>query len=171
MKKNILTIIVIALCFVNVALTATVIFTVVPAVSKSNALITQVASIIDLELESPLPKSDVAITDMEAVALENSELTINLKSVEGELKDPYAVIDQVTVYLNKKGDDYKTLSEGIAGYGATITEVVSATFSEYTKDEVQNNRDLVKQEVLENLHIKFGSTTITDISFKNLRLQ
>lgn len=118
-----------------------------------------------------MPKSDVAITDMEAVALENSELTINLKSVEGELKDPYAVIDQVTVYLNKKGDDYKTLSEGIAGYGATITEVVSTTFSEYTKDEVQNNRDLVKQEVLENLHIKFGSTTITDISFKNLRLQ
>ena len=78
MKKNILTIIVIALCFVNVALTATVIFTVVPAVSKSNALITQVASIIDLELESPLPKSDVAITDMEAVALENSELTIKI---------------------------------------------------------------------------------------------
>ena len=162
MKKNILTIIVIALCFVNVALTATVIFTVVPAVSKSNALITQVASIIDLELESPLPKSDVAITDMEAVALENSELTINLKSVEGELKDPYAVIDQVTVYLNKKGDDYKTLSEGIAGYGATITEVVSTTFSEYTKDEVQNNIYLVKQEVLDNLHIKFVSTTITD---------
>jgi len=172
MKKNMLTIVVIAVCVLNLVLSAVVVFTVIPTANKTNALISQVASIIDLELESPNPKYEVVMTDLQAVTLSGT-LTINLKSVEGQLKDPFVVIDEVTVYLNKKGEDYDDLmgESGITTYGTTIQEIVTDTFSKYTKDEVQNNRDLIKQEILQNIHGRFGTTTISDISFKNLRLQ
>ena len=51
MRKNLLSIIVIALCAINVIFSAVLVFAVVPASMKTNQLVTQVASIIDLELE------------------------------------------------------------------------------------------------------------------------
>ncbi|MBP5305840.1 MAG: flagellar basal body-associated protein FliL, partial [Lachnospiraceae bacterium] len=88
MKKNMLTIVVIALCILNLALTAMVVFSVVPTVKATNNLISQVASIIDLELESPDPKYTVSMSDLTAVEFEGT-LTINLKKVEGEKNDPF----------------------------------------------------------------------------------
>jgi len=175
MKKNMLTIVVIALCFMNLVLTALVVFTIIPTANKTNALISQVASIIDLELESPLPQQSVAMTDLEAVSIAGT-LTINLKAVPGQSKDPFAVIDEVTVYLNKSGDDYgsfktKDGAGGLLDYGTLIQEMINDTFSVYTKDEVQNNREAIKEEVLTKIQERFGTRTIADISFKNLRLQ
>ena len=52
MKKNIFTIIVIALCVVNLVLTSVMLFVMLPAFSSMNKVITQVATILNLELES-----------------------------------------------------------------------------------------------------------------------
>lgn len=175
MKKNMLTIIVIALCIINLALSAVVVFTVVPTSNKTNALISQVASVIDLELESPDPKYTISMTDLDVVSISGT-LMINLKGTEGQKQDPFAIIDEVTIYLNKKAEDYSTYqlvdgAGGILSYSTTIQEIITDTVSRYTKDEVQNNRDMVKQEVLSKIQERFGTTTIADISFKNLRLQ
>ena len=49
MKKNILTVVVIALCLINLALSAVVVFSIVPMANRTNDLIAQVASVINLE--------------------------------------------------------------------------------------------------------------------------
>jgi len=171
MKKNMLTIVVIALCILNLVLTAIVVFSVVPTVNATNNLISQVASIIDLELESPNPINQVSMSDLTAVPFD-STLTINLKKVEGEKNDPFAIIDSVSVYLNKNGEDYVDLSTNLAAnYATTISEIVTDNFAKYTKDEAQNNRDLIKEEILKQLQNRFETQTISDISFKNLRFQ
>ncbi|MCR4779093.1 MAG: hypothetical protein K5858_09625 [Lachnospiraceae bacterium] len=170
MKKNMLTVVVIALCILNLALTAMVVFSVVPTVKATNNLISQVASIIDLELESPDPKYTVSMSDLTAVEFAGT-LTINLKKVEGEKNDPFAIIDSVTVYLNSKGEDYADLNTNLANYSTTISEIVTDNFAKYTKDEAQNNRDLIKDEILKQLQKRFETQTIADISFKNLRFQ
>lgn len=170
MKKNMLTIVVIALCFINVVLSAVMVFTVIPTANRTNELVSQVMGIIDLELESPEAKEEVSMTDLEGIAF-TKILTINLKSVEGQKKDPFAVIDGATVYLNKKGEGYSSLKESLANYEATISEIITNTFSKYTKDEVQNNRDSIKDEVLKALQDRFATTTIADVSFENLRVQ
>ena len=170
MKKNILTVVVIALCILNLALTAMVVFSVVPTVKATNNLISQVASIIDLELESPDPKYVVSMSDLTAVEFTDT-LTINLKRVEGEKNDPFAIIDSVSVYLNKNGDEYADLSTNLVNYSTTISEIVTDNFARYTKDEAQNNRDIIKEEILKQLQKRFETQTISDISFKNLRFQ
>ena len=50
MKKNIFSVIITALTVVNVVLTAILFFVMMPTFNKTNKLITQVASILDLEI-------------------------------------------------------------------------------------------------------------------------
>lgn len=170
MKRNMLTVIAIALSLVNLILTGVLVFSIVPTAKATNNLIANVASIIDLELESEKAKESIPMSDLEVVTFENGA-QINLKSVPGDKVDHYAVIDKISVYLNKKADDFKDLNESIKTYETTISELVSTGFSQYTKEEVQNNRESIKESVLKRIQEKFGTQTIVDISFKNLRLQ
>lgn len=49
MKKNILTIIIMALTVINVILTAVVLFSAVPAMNRTNNLIKKITEVVDLE--------------------------------------------------------------------------------------------------------------------------
>ena len=175
MKKKMRTIVAIALSFVNLILTAVIMFSVVSSAKATNTLVSNIASIIDLELESNTTNNKVPIGDMDVVTFDKS-LQINLKG-SGDGKDHYAVIDQISLYLIKTEDDYKTISENMknsdtkSGYESTIDEIVGNQFSQYTKEEVQNNREAIKAAALKAVQEKFGTQTIAELAFKNLRLQ
>ena len=62
MKKNIFTIIIMALSCINVILTAVVVFTMVPAMNRTNNLVSQISQMVDLELEAS-EKDKNAATD------------------------------------------------------------------------------------------------------------
>ena len=88
MKKNILTIVILALCLINMVLTSVMIFTIVPTSNKTNRLISQISSVIDLELESPEQAEEeeqIPVTEIETYKVANGEeggaLTINLKQI------------------------------------------------------------------------------------------
>ena len=51
MKKNLISVLILTLVLANLVLTAILVFTVIPQTKKSNALIDEVCSAIDLELE------------------------------------------------------------------------------------------------------------------------
>ena len=51
MKKNILTIVIMASTLLNLILTIVIVFSVVPAMNKTGKLVDKVASVIDLEIE------------------------------------------------------------------------------------------------------------------------
>ena len=53
MKKNILTIIIMAATLINVVLSVVLVFAVMPAMNKTSALVDKVSSVIDLEIEDP----------------------------------------------------------------------------------------------------------------------
>ena len=52
MKKNLFSIIIIALLVMNLVLTGVLVFSIIPASKKTNELVSKVCSAIDLELES-----------------------------------------------------------------------------------------------------------------------
>ena len=58
MKKNIFTIIIMALAVINVILTAVIVFTTVPAMNRTNNLVKQISQMVDLELESSEKNDD-----------------------------------------------------------------------------------------------------------------
>ena len=84
MKKNIFSVIITVLTVVNVVLTAIMFFVMVPTFNKTNNLITQVASVLNLELDGDSDAkgdADYSISDLEDTTVTfDAQQTINLKT-------------------------------------------------------------------------------------------
>ena len=61
MKKNLMSVLILALVVANLILTAILMISVVPQTKKANELVTKVCSAIDLELEGGKEKSAIDI--------------------------------------------------------------------------------------------------------------
>ena len=165
MKKNMFTVIIMAITMINTVLLAVLIFAIVPTANKTMKLIDKVNSIVDLELESPEGKAkEIAVSDIATYNIED-KLTINLKSDDGE--SHYAVL-KVSISMNSKAEDYTVLSEKIADNELAIKEIVSDEFGKYTKDEVKPNKDLIKDQIIIRLQEYFKSDFIINVSFGDL---
>lgn len=165
MKKNLMSVLIMALVFVNVVLSAIIMITLVPATKQSNKLITDVCSAIDLELESGkvYNVSTVPIDQIETFSLNGGEpMTCNLKdSTDGEL---HFAAGEVSISMNKEDDDYATLQPLVATQENLIKEIVSDTFGEYTYEEARADIDAIKEEMLEKVQELFDSDFIIAVN-------
>lgn len=165
MKKNIITIIILAMCLINIILSAVLIFVIVPTANKSIALTNKVAQIIDLELESP----DNAITNLGVSDIENYLIDERLTCILAKSgdKDQYAVL-YLSLSLNKTHDDYGDLQPYISEYENNIKEIVSDEFGKYTKDEAKEMKDKIREQVTIRIQELFQSDFIINVSFGNI---
>lgn len=154
MKKNMLTVIILALCLVNTILTALVVFVVVPTSQRTDKLISQVASIINLELEGD-SASQIDIASIESYKIEEAK-TMNLKTSENG-KEHYAVMDYVSISINMESEDYEKLQPLLATQNSAIMDIVDSVMSQYTYEDAINNREQMKEEILHELKRHFGS--------------
>ncbi len=92
MRKNLISVIILAICIVNLVLNALLVFVFVPATKKTDKLVTEIAAILNLELEKNANGEPVGpnIKDAKTYALEEPT-TINLKE-DGTATNSYAVI-------------------------------------------------------------------------------
>lgn len=167
MRKNILTIIIMAITLINTILTAVLIFVIVPTSNKTNQLVTKVASIVDLELESPEGKEpELSISDIKSYEIPE-KLTIKLKGNSGNSN--YAVLF-VSLSMNSKHKDYTDYSTKLEENENAIKEIVTEEFEKYTKDEIPNNKQAIKEKVLTRIQDLFQSDFIFSVTFGNLIL-
>ncbi len=167
MKKNILTIIIMAITLINTILTAVLIFVIVPTSNKTNQIVTKVASIVDLELESPdAEKEEISLSDMASYEIPD-KLTINLKS--NDKIERYAVL-YVSLTMNTKHKDYETYKEKLAENENAIMEIVTEEFEKYTKDEIPLKKNEIREQVRIRIQDHFQSDFIINVSFGNLIL-
>ena len=160
MKKNMLAIIILAATLVNIALTALMVFTVVPKAQRTDALIQKICSVIELELEDPnaADYAEIPFEDRETYNLAN-KMTINLKRAEGESKSPYAQIE-VTLMLNKKAKSYETIQPLLVNYENIIRNIVSEEVSKYTTYELDGNKEAIQKMIQTRLCSEFGDTDL-----------
>ena len=151
MKKNLITVIILALVLANLILTAILVFTIIPQTKKSNQLIDQVCSAINLELQSG----------------ENTPAT-------PEVPIDYAVFS-VSLSLNTKSDGYKTYggSEGLAAKVTIIQSEINTIVNGYTLDEFNaNGYQNVKDDILKTLQDMFGgSDFIVGVNFSSVQTE
>lgn len=175
MKKNILTIIIMALTVINVILTAVVLFSTVPAMNRTNNLIKKVTEVVDLELESGEKTDDnaVSIEDRENHQFTSSAgtLTINLQKSKGGKKEHWAQIDSVYVTVNKKGEDYKSLVKNLEGKQSDVLTIVSDIIGSMDYETVSTKKDEMRLAIVKKLQEHFETESIIDVSFDNLRFQ
>lgn len=164
MRKNILTIIIMAIVLINLILTGLLIFTIVPTANKTNALVSKVASLIDLELESPNPEDNISLEDIEPYNIKD-KLTINLKSIDQ--KESYLTVN-VSLSMNTKNKDYEKYKEKVELNEISIKEIIQDEFAKYTKDEVQANKEKIKENIKVQLQELFDSDFIIRVNLANL---
>ena len=172
MKKNLITVIILALVLANLILTAILVFTIIPQTKKSNQLIDQVCSAINLELQSGenTPATpEVPIEDVETYAITDG-FTVNLKQGE-DGKQHYAVFS-VSLSLNTKSDGYKSIgTEGLKAKETLIKNDINTIVSGYTMEQFREHEQSVKDAILEDLQEMFGSDFIVGVSFSSVNTQ
>lgn len=174
MKKNMLSIIMIALLVVNIVLNVVMLFAVVPNASKTNELIAKVASAVDLEIEDESDgEASYSIEDLTGYTFTSESLTISLKKSADDTKDHYAVITGISISMNSKADDYEAISTYVTNNEIKLKDKITSVFSKYTKDEAQSKTEQIKQEILDELSSKscLDSDTVVEINFGNLAFQ
>ena len=170
MKKNLITVITLALVVVNLVLTVILTITILPETQKANELITKVCSAIDLDLESGSATSNanIPIDQIEVYNIDD-EQTINLKQ-DGDGKDHFAMIT-VSISMDTKNGDYKELKPQVEEKVNLIEGDINNIVSQYTIDEIKNNQSAVQDEILKDLQKMFGSDFIVAVGFPTAQYQ
>lgn len=173
MKKNLLSIIILALLIVNIVLTSIMMFSVTGASKKTSALVNDIASVLELELEANSGNDEekvieVAMEDMEVFDF-SEKLTIPCKKGE-DGKDHYYIAN-VSLSLNKKDGGYKKYAETLTKKESIIESEIFEVFSKYTLDEVLADTEGVKAEILERIQKMFDSEFVYKVSFSGTLYQ
>lgn len=157
MKKNILAVVILAATIVNITLSAIMLFTVVPKAQRTDALIQKIVSILNLELENPDASdyAEIPFEDRETYAITERQ-TINLSRLEGDSKNRYAFV-YITLLINNKSDDYKTIQPKLADYERIVISKVSDQVSTYTIETIIGSKEEICDKVLDALRTEFGS--------------
>lgn len=157
-----------AVTLVNTVLLAILIFAIVPTANKTMKLIDKVNTIVDLELESPEGgKEEISVSDIVTYNIAD-KLTITLKSDDEE--SHYAIL-KVSLSMNSKNEDYETLNLKVSDNENAIKEIISDEFGKYTKEEVNANKNLIKEQIIVRIQEYFKSDFIINVSFGDLLTQ
>ena len=169
MKKNLLTLIILALLIVNLALTGIMMFSTLSANKKTVALINQIASIVNMEVKSgEEEQTEVSILDTETYNIEE-EMVITLKpGADGA--DHYAIVS-VSLSLDKTNEDYEQYQPLVAEKESKINSIINKVFGQYTKEECSSNTQAVADQILAELQNMFGSNFIYEVYFRDLKFQ
>lgn len=178
MKKNLITVIILALVFANLVLTAVLTFTIIPQTKKSNALIDKVCAAINLDLEAGLGSSALAIPieDIETYTITDS-FNANLRDgvdAEGNAERHYAVFS-VSLSMNTKSDGYKSFkgAEGLAEKESIIRSEINKIVSSYSIEEFNaNGYQDVQDDILQAIQRILGDTDfIIGVNFSSVTTQ
>ncbi len=171
MKKNLISVIILALVFANFVLTALLIFTVLPETNKANEMIEKVCSAIDLELNSGAGTgiSNIPIEQIESYAVNGGEsMTINFAS-SGENEDSHYAMLSITLSLNTKSDNYeKYTPEVLSAKDDIIRDSINRIVGNYTLEEFNADKEAVQKEILAEMQSKFGSDYIVAVNFSQI---
>ena len=168
MKKNLMSVIILALVVANVVLTAIMMFTIMPQTQKANEMITKVCEAIDLELNSGaatglsnLPIDRIVTYDV----ADGESITVNLKG------GGYAVVsvsisvdNESETYTEKNGTEYLSTKESI------IKDAIIKIIGNYTKEELGESKTGMEEELLKTLKKTFGADYVVGISFTKLTM-
>ncbi len=174
MKKNLISVAILALLIINIVLTSIMMFSVLNTNKKTAAFVTQVASAIHLELgteEKTQEEEAITIDDIDTYTI--ADLVIQLKpSVvtdgNGETTSKaHYVSTSVVLSMNKKNNDYKTYSADLENKVDLIKGEITEAFSQYTMEEASENPQTVKDDILNRIRALYGSDFVFDVTLSN----
>lgn len=169
MKKNLLTVLILALLIVNIALTSVMMFSVMGVNKKTADLVTSIATVLNLELTAPGKGEpeviEVAVEDMMPYNVEGA-MTIPLKAEEG--KNRYISFN-IGFVMDKSNKDYKKYGETIGEKEMLIKSTVTTVVSQHTEQECRDDAEGLKIEILKAVQEIFQSEFIFKVAISDVK--
>ena len=166
MKKNLISVLILALCFANLVLTALLIFTIIPETKKANNLIDQVCEAISLDLNSGTATSGSQLPQDQIVdyALTADDDTLTFNFAPSEDGNTHYLVCGISLSLNKKSDGYKTYGEDLSAKKNVILADITDIIGDYTLEQYNADKSAVHDKILKTLQKKFGADYIVDVN-------
>ena len=172
MKKNLMSVVILALLVVNLILTGIMMFSCVSANKKTAALVNDIASVLDLELTGGGSNTEevaaVSVADTEIYNIADA-MTVALRPSE-DGKEHYCMCE-VSFSMNKTDEDYETMSPMVATQESKIRSIIIGVIGGYTKEEAQANQKAIENAILEQVQQMFGSNFIYEAYFRDVKFQ
>ena len=166
MKKNLLSIIILALLVVNIILTSVMMFSVMNTNRKTAVLVGDIAAAMALDFSDPAQAEEKEAIPMADVATYkfDEQLTITLKN-NGDGKDHYFVTS-VSFSMNKKDKGYKKYGENIAEQEDLLKSSVYGVVSDYTIEDLRaDNNGAAAKAILKQIQSMYDSEFIFEVNF------
>ncbi|MDD5999490.1 MAG: flagellar basal body-associated FliL family protein [Lachnospiraceae bacterium] len=169
MKKNLITVIILALCVVNLILNVLIVFVCMPSAKKTNNLISEIASVLNLELEGNNDTPTVALENMATYSLDAQ--VVNLKD-DGSGDSHYVQVG-LTLEMDKSSKDYESLNTVLQESGSAVFDEARNVIQNYTYTEVteQKTQEDIKKQILESVQKKYATQCIYNVSFSKFTTQ
>lgn len=178
MKKNLLTVLILALLIVNIVLTSVMMFSVMGTNKKTAELVNNIATVMNLELTVPGEenKEEISLADTEVFNL-SSTMTIPLATeivadgADGEKKQGRQayIAFEVALSMNTKNKDYKTYKDTMEDRESLIQDAITSVVAVHTESECRNDLEGLKQEILEAIQNLFQSDFIYKVSISQVK--
>lgn len=170
MKKNMLSVLILALLIVNVALTGVMMFTMMGTNKKTAKLIDGISTALSLEISDPATEGEEAAPEvaMEDIKVHQiaDQLTIGLaKGADG--KAHYCIVS-VSLSLNTKDPDYEKYSATLGDNEDMIKDKIFQVVGAHTIEEAESNPDGLREEILEAIQNMYGSKFVYNIVFRDI---
>lgn len=174
MKKNLLSVIILALLIVNLALTGIVMFSCVSANKKTASLVSDIASVLDLELTAgqgaggSMVATSVSVEDTSIYNIPDA-MTIALRPSE-DGKEHYCMCE-MSFSMNMTDPDYEKMSAMVESQESKIRSIIIGVIGGYTKEEAQANQKEIEADILNQVQQMFGSKFIFEAYFRDVKFQ
>jgi len=170
MKKNMLSILILALLVVNIVLTSVMLFSVTGTMKKTARLIDGISGALSLEVADPSAAGEseaaaVSVDDIVVYAIED-QMTISLaKGADGETH--YCLVS-VSLSLNSKDPDYEKYGTTVSEKEDLIKSEIFSVIQSHTIEEAESNPDLLREEILERIQTMYGSKFVYNVVFRDI---
>lgn len=169
MKRNLLSIIILAFLIVNIVLTSVMMFSVMGTNKKTGELVANIATVLKLELTEPgaVVEPDVKLKNAELYTFSN-KIRVELASDgEGE----HFITFSFTIMMNSKHKDYKTYGETIAEKENLMKDALATAMSSFTVQECKADKEGLKATMLKAVQDVFGSDFIYKVAISEENYQ
>lgn len=170
MKKNLISVLILALLIVNIVLTTIMMISVTGTSRKTTALVTDIAKILHLELgdteteeETVIPMKNVETYDLEG------SFTVPLK--KGADGKEHYWIGSVSLAMNKKDKGYKAYADTMAEKSGLIRGEIIEVIGSHTLEEVTEDMESIKEEILQKIQTMYDSEFIFKVAVSDVMYQ
>ena len=158
MKNGLLNLILLVLMITNVALTALLVFKILPAMNATSELVGKVAQSIDLEKELKDQKNETISIDKTATYTFSEKMTILLKASDNGDKN-FAQI-QVTLTLNTEDEAYSKYKDKLSENENLMMIEVNRVLGGYNAEQLSDldTKEQAAKEIRKALRDLFNET-------------